>query len=75
MPILLQVTANGTSPLTYQWQFEGVDISGATSEKLSIPFVHLADGGQYSVIVSNAFGSIASSNAVLNVVGPLVEWG
>ena len=43
-------------PLTYQWQFDGTNISGAWSNS----YTFLADtttGGTYSVIVSNAAGS------------------
>jgi hypothetical protein len=74
-PITFQVATTGTRPLTNQWQFNGLDIHGANSATFSIPFVRLADAGQYRVVVSNAFGSITSSNALLNAVGPMIEWG
>jgi len=75
MRVLLQVAASGTAPLAYQWQLNGLDIAGANATNLALPFAHPANGGQYRVEVSNAFGSVTSSIAVLNVVGPLVEWG
>jgi endonuclease G, mitochondrial len=62
------VTANGTAPLGYQWQFNGGAIAGATLSSYTKANAQLADGGNYSVIVSNSAGSVASSNAMLTVI-------
>jgi hypothetical protein len=63
------VAATGTAPLSYQWRKNGVAISGATSASYTTPAALLADNGaQFSVIVSNAGGSVTSANAVLTVV-------
>lgn len=67
------VQAGGTSPFSYQWRRNGVDIPGATAPVYSTPALSFADNGAlYSVLVSNAGTSEASANAVVAVVtGPL----
>ena len=66
--VSFQVVASGTG-LSYQWQFEGVDLPGQTSAVLSIPEAARANSGVYSVRVSNSSGSTLSQNAVLIVRG------
>ncbi len=61
------VGAGGPPPLSYQWRYNGTNIAGATSNTLSMQRVQLAQAGNYSAVVSNAFGSVASSNATLTV--------
>ncbi len=62
------ITASGTSPLTYQWSFNGTNINGATNSILTFTNVQPADAGYYSVMVTNLLGSMTSSNAVLTVL-------
>jgi len=62
------VEAAGAPPLYYQWQFNGTNLVDATDAAYTIAAVQLVDAGSYSVVVSNAFGSVASSNAVLSVI-------
>jgi hypothetical protein len=62
------VTATGTAPLSYQWNKNGVAISGGTSVSYTTAALALADDGAlYSVTVSNQAGSVASSTAKLSV--------
>jgi hypothetical protein len=61
------VTAGGDSPLSYQWQFNSSIINGATNSSYSIAVAQATNGGTYRVLVSNPFGSVLSSNAVLTV--------
>jgi alpha-tubulin suppressor-like RCC1 family protein len=61
------VTADGTND-TYQWQFDGTNISGATNATLDVTNVQSINVGTYAVIISNGAGSITSSNATLNLV-------
>jgi hypothetical protein len=61
------VIAAGHAPLMYQWQFNSNNISGATADTLLLTNITLADFGAYRVIVSNAFGSVTSSNALLQL--------
>jgi hypothetical protein len=60
-------SASGTPAPGYQWQFNGVPISGATSSSYSIPNVQLANAGNYTVVASSSAGSVTSSVAVLTV--------
>jgi hypothetical protein len=54
--------------ISYQWRFNGTnDAPGATNSSLTLANAQPADGGVYSVWVSNVFGSILSSNATLRV--------
>ena len=64
------VSASGTAPLNYQWQFNGGDITNATGSSLVLTNVQFANAGTYSVTITNASGSITSSNAVLTVNFP-----
>jgi hypothetical protein len=61
------VTAGGTTPLSYQWNFNGTNIAGATNTSLTLTNVQLNQAGNYAVLVTNVAGSILSSNAVLTV--------
>jgi hypothetical protein len=64
------VSASGTSPLSYQWQFGGANISGATNPILTLANVQTTNAGIYSVVVTNLAGSVGSSNATLAVSLP-----
>jgi len=61
------VLADGMPPFSYQWRKNEVSLGGATDASLLLPQVQETDEGLYSVIVSNAFGSAISSNALLVV--------
>jgi hypothetical protein len=62
------VVANGTGPLIYQWQKDGVDITGATSSSYTTPTTNLSDNGStFRVNVINAVGSVMSNMATLIV--------
>lgn len=61
------VTAAGAAPLAYQWRFNGADIAGATQTTYTRPAAQTNHAGQYSVIVTNAFGSVTSAPAALAV--------
>jgi Putative Ig domain/Abnormal spindle-like microcephaly-assoc'd, ASPM-SPD-2-Hydin/Immunoglobulin domain/Immunoglobulin I-set domain/Protein of unknown function (DUF1565) len=62
------VLASGTTPLSYQWQKNASNISGATSSSYTTPATTSADNGeQFTVVVSNSMGSVTSSSATLAV--------
>ena len=68
------VVAAGTAPLSYQWRFNGTDISGATAASYTISNVQSGNAGSYSVVVSNSAGSVTSNVATLSVtVTTLIE--
>jgi len=68
----LPVLAGGTAPLSYQWQVNGAnltdagDITESTNATLSFSDLSTNDAGSYTVVVSNAFGSITSAVAVVS---------
>lgn len=62
----LSVGVLGQSPI-YQWSFNGTNIAWGTNSSLILTNVQLTDAGAYSVSVSNAFGGVMSSNALLAV--------
>jgi len=64
------VVANGLAPLNYQWRFAGDPIPGATSPTLVLTHVQTSQAGEYSVVVFNSAGSIASAIAHLTVRRP-----
>jgi pectate lyase len=61
------VAANGTGPLFYQWQKDGVDIPSANSATFTVNNVQLTDAGSYRVFVSNAVDDVPSNAATLTV--------
>jgi uncharacterized repeat protein (TIGR03803 family) len=73
------VDADGVLPLRYQWRKDSVNlsnggnISGATSSTLMLNNISQADAGAYSVVITNNFGSVVSSNAILTVLPTLAE--
>ena len=62
------VAADGSAPFSYQWRFEGTPIDDATTSLLSLINISTNQAGHYSAVVSNAYGSVTSSVAVLTVV-------
>jgi uncharacterized repeat protein (TIGR01451 family) len=74
--VTFSVSVQGSFPLNYQWRKDGANLSdggritGATSPTLSISNLVENDNGLYSVVVSNLYGSVTSSNATL-LVTPL----
>jgi hypothetical protein len=66
--VTLAVTATGTVPLSYQWQFNGNELLGATNNSMTIQNAQLTNQGVYNVVVSNRADIQISSNAVLTVV-------
>jgi hypothetical protein len=67
------VTAIGTQPMTYNWDFNHRGIFSSTNAWLTLTNVQLSDAGNYSVLIANQYtvnappGGIMSSDAVLTV--------
>jgi uncharacterized repeat protein (TIGR01451 family) len=62
------VKATGATPLSYQWQENGVDIVGATKSSYTTPAItEVDDGAVFAVTVSNSAGSVTSNNVTLTV--------
>ena len=65
------VVADGTPPFTYQWIYNNDTVlTNETNATLEIDNAQLSDTGGYSVIVSNAYGTVTSDNAELTVATP-----
>ena len=64
------VTATGDN-LSYQWLKNGAAISGATNATLALTSLSLADLANYSVVVTNLYGTVTSSAAALSGSAPL----
>jgi len=71
--VSLSATVLGASPLSFQWLFNGTNlpgggaISGVNTNALSITAVTTNNAGNYKLVVTNIYGAITSSVAVLTV--------
>jgi len=69
------VVVDGTPPFTFQWQHAGTNIysavtATAVTNTLLLPPITLADAGDYSVTVTNGFGTTNSTIATLTEIVP-----
>lgn len=65
--VTLIATAEGTPVLGYQWLFNGAPLAGAAASSLSLANVQPSTTGIYSLLVTNAYGSAQSADALLTV--------
>ena len=79
-PVCLPANVSGAEPLSYQWRLNGRDladdarISGATSKTLRLAAARNEDSGSYSLVASNAYGSVTGTVAQISV-SSVVAWG
>ena len=66
--VVLSVAAGGTGPFSYQWNFNGKNILGATNATLTLTNLHPNQSGNYAVTITTPYGSITSSNASVTVI-------
>lgn len=75
----LSVLAIGAAPLSYQWSQNGVSLTGATNATMPLNNVQPSQAGNYAVLITNIFGSVASKITVfvVNPVagGTVAAWG
>jgi hypothetical protein len=71
--VAFRVSAAGSLPLQYQWQFNGAPLADATNAVLSLPQVQETNNGTYRVLVSNLHGTVTSAKAILTVQMPLED--
>ena len=65
------VTVNsGTAPFSYQWNFDGAALLGATNAGLTLTNVQTTQAGSYTVVVTNLGGSVTSGVETLTVNVP-----
>jgi hypothetical protein len=65
---LLAVTATSPLSLTYQWQFNGSDISGATNSSLTLSNAQSSFTGSYQVFLTTSEGTISTTPVQLQVL-------
>ncbi len=84
--VTLNVGVDGVAPFTYQWRRDGTNISnagnvsGVTTDTLTITSAGSSNNGSYTVVIGNAYGSttstppavvtISAGNVPPNITGP-----
>jgi hypothetical protein len=77
----LSVAASGTPPLSYQWHDNGVALlnaspySGVKTANLLINPIHYANAGLYTVVISNACGTVTGKVHMAVSPGWAWSWG
>jgi hypothetical protein len=61
------ITTRGEEPLSYQWRLNGTALPAATAASLTLPAVTAAHAGNYTVSITNRFGTTTSLPALLVV--------
>lgn len=64
--VTFSASASG-SVISYQWQFNSVNISGANSNSYSIASVQVANAGSYRCVVTGSCNTATSNSATLGV--------
>jgi hypothetical protein len=62
------INSAGAPPLAYQWFFDGNAITNAIESTLTITNVGPGQTGNYSVVITNTYGSITSSIVSLTII-------
>ena len=65
--VIFTSLAQSSQALSYQWYYNSNTLSGKTNSSLTLASAQLTDGGQYSVVASNALGTATSTTATLTV--------
>jgi hypothetical protein len=64
---IFTVNAQGTSPMRYQWRFDGTNLPNATNAALALANLEVSQTGSYFVIITNFGGAVTSLLATLTV--------
>jgi hypothetical protein len=62
---IFRVVASSSSPLRYQWRFNGANIPGATNSSLTISDVQAGDWGEYTAAITDDVSTVLSVPAWL----------
>ena len=65
--VTFSVSADGATPLAYQWRFRGNELAQATNRSLVLASVQIEQLGGYAVVITNRLGSITSEVARLSL--------
>ena len=71
--ITFEIAAVSESQLSYQWQVNGTNISGATTTSYTLTNFSKANEGVYKCIVSNKYGSKNASALLLIFTKPIIS--
>ncbi|NBV22484.1 MAG: hypothetical protein EBS05_11280 [Proteobacteria bacterium] len=71
--VTFSVGVTGSFPLVFQWQKGGVSFPGGNQASYTVTNATVATAGDYRVVITNAFGSLTSSVAVLTVLTTLPQ--
>ncbi|MBI4664679.1 MAG: PQQ-binding-like beta-propeller repeat protein [Verrucomicrobia bacterium] len=71
--VTLTVVGQGSGSLSYRWLFNSQPLGSATQPALVLQNATPTQAGNYSVVISNAFGSVSSTVAKLSVLNPLAS--
>lgn len=69
-PTTFTATFTGSTPLSFQWRRNDAPILNATNPTYTISTVSSNHAGLYSLFISNAVGTVVSTNALLTVNVP-----
>ncbi|MBI3880497.1 MAG: immunoglobulin domain-containing protein [Verrucomicrobia bacterium] len=64
------VSVAGSVPLSYQWFFNSNALAGKTTYQLALTNVQASNVGDYTVRITNVFGTTNSATATLTLVSP-----
>ncbi|HEY3760919.1 MAG TPA: immunoglobulin domain-containing protein [Verrucomicrobiae bacterium] len=67
----IQVAVIGSGPFNYEWYFDSTNlVQNSTNSTLSLPNASTNNTGNYTVVITNSFGSVTSRVATLTVAMP-----
>lgn len=66
--MVFDVEVAGTLPISYQWRRNGLNLSTGNARSLVLNPIQFSDAGEYSILVSNRFGTAISSTGRLDVL-------
>ncbi len=69
--VVFTAEALGQGPLSFQWQFNGTNIPGATTSTLTVANARVSDSGDYTLVATNSLGLVNSRAATLTVLDPI----
>ncbi len=67
-PVNFFVGVSGTTPISYQWQFNSNNIANATNAGYAIAATVLTNAGTYAVLITDGVGATTNAAATLTVL-------